>query len=67
MNKLHISVSGIANTQMKTSLKNSLEKIEGVQMINIDMARQTVEGGFNSPANENDVKKCIEHTGFKVF
>ena len=67
MDRVHYNVSGIANSQMKTSLKNALGKIGGVQMINIDMARATVEVGFNSPADESDIKNCIEHTGFNVF
>lgn len=66
MDRIHLDVSGIENTEMKTSLKNALEKIDGVQMVNIDMGRGTVEVGFNEATDETEITDCIEHTGFKL-
>ena len=31
MERLHCNISGIANENMKTQLKNSLEKVQGVR------------------------------------
>ena len=64
--KAFVSVNGITNTQGKTSLKNALEKIEGVQMINIDMGQGSVEVGFNEPATDAGIMSCIENTGFTI-
>lgn len=66
MNSLNINVNGISNSQMKTSLKNALEKIEGIQSIEIDKALGTVSIEFNDPANEAEIKNCIEQTGFSL-
>lgn len=67
MDKVHYNVSGIVNAESKTIVKNSLEKVEGVQMINIDMARGSVEVGYNSPAEEKIIKNSIEKGGFKII
>ena len=66
MDRIHLSVNGIQNSQSKTSLKNALEKIEGVQIINIDMGQGSVEVGFNDPVTEADIMSCIENTGFMI-
>mgnify|MGYP000884856848 CR=1 FL=1 len=66
MNNLCLNVSGIANEQMKTSLKNALEKIDGVQSIEVDRATDTVMVGFNDPADETQIKDCVENTGYTV-
>lgn len=66
MNNLCLNVSGIANEQMKTSLKNALEKIDGVQSVGVDRAADTVKVGFNDPADEAQIKDCVENTGFTV-
>jgi len=66
MERIHVSVEGISNTQDKTSLKNALEKIEGVHMINVDIGQGSVEVGYNNPATEASIKSCIESTGFSI-
>lgn len=58
--------NGLQNKQDKTQIKNALDKIEGVQMVNVDSARGTIEVGYNEPASENTVKQCIEKTGCNV-
>lgn len=64
--KEHYVVNGIANETMKTSIKNSLEKIEGVNNVCVDMGRGTVEVSYNEPASCDMIKNCIEKTGHKV-
>ncbi|EJO5347574.1 heavy-metal-associated domain-containing protein [Clostridium botulinum] len=66
MNNIHYNVSGIANNESKTRLINALDRVKGVQEVCVDIARGTVEVGYNDPANQMDIKNCIEHTGYKV-
>jgi copper chaperone CopZ len=67
MQRVHYTVTnGLQNAQVKTQIKNALNKIEGVQMVNVDFARGTVEVGYNPPAGENDVRQTIEQTGCSV-
>lgn len=66
MNRLHCEVDGIVNESMKTQLKNSLEKVEGVNKVCVDLGRGSVEVIYNEPANENDIKSCIENTGYRI-
>ncbi|QEH68172.1 heavy metal-associated domain-containing protein [Cellulosilyticum sp. ST5] len=66
MNKVHCSVSGLQNSTSKTSLKNALGKLDGVQMINVDLGRGSIEVGYNEATSENEIKHCIESTGFSI-
>ena len=66
MEREHLKVSGIANSQMKTSIKNALEKIEGVNNVCVDMARGSVEVIYNEPATSTNIKNCIENCGFNA-
>ncbi|GAA0125280.1 heavy-metal-associated domain-containing protein [Clostridium senegalense] len=66
MNKIHLNISGMANSESKTKIKNSLTKIEGIQQIAVDLARGSVEIEYNSPATENEIKTCIENTGYSI-
>lgn len=66
MEKIHYSVSGMGSSESKTKIKNALEKIKGVQNVNVDLARGTVEVGFNSPASENDIRQSITHAGYTI-
>ncbi len=43
MKREHYIVNGIANENMKTQIKNSLEKIDGVNNVCVDMSRGSVE------------------------
>ena len=67
MNTVGLQVSGIQNAQMKTSLKNALDKLEGVQEVDIDTNLGTIEVGFNQPADENGIIACAEKTGCTVM
>ena len=66
MNRIHLSVNNMENAQNKTAIKNALEKVSGINMVNVDLTRGTVEVGFNEPASEDEIKSCIQKTGFFV-
>jgi copper chaperone len=66
MNKVHYNVSGMQNDEFKKQIKNALDKVEGVQMVNVDLRRGSVEVGYNGPAAENEIKQCIEKTGCTI-
>ncbi len=67
MERLHYNISGIANENMKTQVKNSLEKVDGVDKVCVDMSRGTIEVIYNKPATEEQIKSCLENTGHKIF
>lgn len=67
MKNLNLNVSGMANNSSKTKLINALDKIEGVQEVAVDLARGTVEVGYNTPTDEKSIKACIQHTGYKII
>lgn len=66
MIKMLCSVSGIQNKESKTQIKNALGKIRGVQEVGVNLKTGTVEITYNEPADENEIKSCIENTGFKI-
>lgn len=66
MQTIHLNVSGLANSQSKTSLINALDKIVGVQEVAVDLARGTVEVEYNPPADEKEIRSCIENTGYSI-
>lgn len=51
---------------MKTQLKNSLEKVEGVNQVCVDMARGSVEVMYNKPATQQGIRACIENSGHTI-
>lgn len=66
MEREHYMVNGIANENMKTQIKNALEKIDGVNNVCVDMARGTVEIVYNEPATKEEIRSCIVDTGYKI-
>jgi len=66
INKVHYNVSGLQSTHIKTQAKNALDKIDGVQMVNVDLVSGSIEVGFNESTDKNQIKQCIEHTGCLV-
>jgi copper chaperone len=66
MNRVHYNISGLQNIQIKTQVENALEKLDGVQMVNIDFKRGSVEVGYNEFIEESEIKKCIEHVGCRI-
>ena len=63
----HYNVSGLVNSESRTKLNNSLDKIEGVQRVAVDISRGTVEVEYNEPANGEVIKNCIQKTGYVVI
>ena len=66
MNTMLCSVSGMQNKECKTQIKNALNKIKGVNEVGVNLTSGTVEIQYNDPATENELKNCIESTGFKI-
>lgn len=66
MNRVHYNVSGLQNAQIKRQVKNALDKVDGVSMINVDLGRGSIEVGYNESTNENEIRSCIEHVGCQI-
>lgn len=66
MDQMLCSVSGIQNKEQKTQIKNSLNKIDGVCEVGVNLVTGTVDIKYNEPATEIDIKDCIENSGFKI-
>ena len=66
MEREHYIVDGLANENMKTQVKNALEKIDGVSKVCVDLGRGSVEVVYNEPATQEQIKSCIENTGHNV-
>lgn len=67
MNQMLCSVSGIQNKTQKTQIKNSLNKIEGIGEVGVNLATGTIDIKYNDPATEAEIKNCIENTGYKII
>lgn len=66
MNRVHYSVSGLINSEVKTQVKNVLGELDGVQMVNVDLGRGTIEVGYNEATQESEIRQGIEHVGCKI-
>ncbi|QGU94638.1 heavy metal transporter [Clostridium bovifaecis] len=66
MKSVHYNVSGLVNSESRTKLRNSLDKIKGVQEVAVDIARGAVEVEYNEPANEIQIRDCIKNTGYSI-
>ena len=66
MIKSHYYVTRLQNAEMRTQLKNSLYEMDGVNMVNIDMGRGSIEVGYDESIDENTIRKCIENIGVKI-
>lgn len=66
MNRVHYNISGLRNIQMKTQVENALEKLNGVQMVNIDFRRGSIEVGYNATTDESEIKQCIQRVGCEI-
>jgi len=67
MKTKHYNVLGLVNSESRTKLNNSLDKIEGVQRVAIDISRGTIEIEYNEPASEEVIPICIKKTGYSVI
>ena len=66
MERVHYKINSISNENMKTQVKNSLNKLEGVDEVCVDMARGTIEVIYNKPATETEIKSCLESSGHQI-
>lgn len=66
MNRAHFNITGLQNMQTKTQVKNALEKLDGVQMVNVDLQRGSIEVGYNESTSESDIKQCISNVGLEI-
>jgi len=66
MKRVHYNVTRLVNEQMKTEVKNVLDRVDGVQMVNVDLGRGSIEVGYNDSIDEDIIKECIEHVGCKI-
>ena len=66
MNKVHYTITGLQNSTIKTQLKNALNNMDGISMVNVDMGRSSIEVGYNEATDENSIKSCIENVGCKI-
>ncbi len=66
MDTLICSVSGIPNKESKTQIKNALDKVKGVQEVGVNLSTGTVKVQYNDPATAQEIKECIENSGFKI-
>ncbi|BCJ94781.1 hypothetical protein acsn021_23500 [Anaerocolumna cellulosilytica] len=66
MNRLHYNVSGLLNEQIKTQVKNALNNIEGVQNVNVDLGRSTIEVGCKDTISAEVIENSIEKVGCKI-
>ncbi|MDD6795331.1 MAG: heavy metal-associated domain-containing protein [Clostridiaceae bacterium] len=66
MEREHYKVNGVKNENMKTQIKNALEKIDGVNNVCVDLMRNSIEVIYNEPASEKQIRDCIENTGYSV-
>lgn len=66
MDTLICSVSGIPNKESKTQIKNALDKVKGVQEVGVNLSTSTIKVEYNDPATAQEIKECIENSGFKI-
>ena len=66
MNREHYIVDGIGNSQIKTEVKNALDKLDGVNNVCVDMARGSIEVIYNDPASPSEIESCIENCGLHI-
>lgn len=66
MNKVSYNISGIRNTQMKTQLKNVLTGLDGVQKLDIDLGKGSIEVGYNNSTSETAIRDGIEQVGCRI-
>jgi len=62
MNQMLCNVSGIQKKELNIQIKNSLNKIDGVREVGVNLATGTIDIKYNEPATEINLKNCIENS-----
>ncbi|MDD4715607.1 MAG: heavy metal-associated domain-containing protein [Oscillospiraceae bacterium] len=66
MNTMICSISNLQNKEDKTRIKNTLDKVRGVQEVGVNRSTGSITVKFNAPADEDQIKRCMEHAGFQI-
>lgn len=66
MDKIYYTVSNLLNMECKTQVKNALDKVKGVQRVGVSLPAGVIEVEYNEPADKEQIKTCIEQTGFNI-
>lgn len=66
MKKIQYEVDGLVNAQYKTQVKNALDKVKGVQQVGVSLENGCIVVEYNAPADESQIKACIEKTGLTI-
>ena len=66
MKKIHYNVDGVTNENLRTQVCNAVEKIEGVDLVSVDLETGRVDVDYNSPATPETIKDNIENTGRRI-
>lgn len=66
MERQHYIINDLTNENVKTQIKNSLEKIDGVNQVCVDLGRGSVEVIYNKPATQDKIRSCIENSGHTI-
>lgn len=66
MKREHYIINNLSNENVKTQIKNSLEKIDGVNQVCVDLGHGSVEVIYNKPATEDEIRSCIENSGYTI-
>jgi len=66
MKKIHYNVDGLTNENMRTQVRNAVEKIEGVDLVSVDLESGSMNVDYNSPATPETMKDNIENTGHRI-
>lgn len=61
-----MNVNGIQNTQMKTQLKNALNKINGIRSVDVNMEESTIDVEYSNKTDAKVIQDCIENVGCKI-
>lgn len=66
MERQHYIINDLTNENVKTQIKNSLEKIDGVNQVCVDLGRGSVEVIYSNPATQDEIRSCIENSGHTI-
>lgn len=67
MYSVYYQVSGLINTTVKYQIKNALEKLDGVQKVNVDLGRGSIEVHYSNPTKEKEIRSEIENAGCRIL
>lgn len=59
-------VNGLANTQMKTQVKNLLDDLDGVNKVNVDLKRGEIAVECQNTVRDDQIRSRIEQVGCRI-